>query len=590
MLLAALILAGATSCKRRLPSPTPRELAFEPSLTWTRDPPSLTITWQKNPQDTKDIDVYRKTPEEPTFTLIQNDLPPTTTRYVDTSVERGRVYEYYIERSHPHDPWQSGTYVVTGIEVPLIDARGRVILVIERGVAGPLARELARLEDDLVGDGYRISRIEVSAADTPPRVKAAIESIYRKDPKGTAALFLLGHVPVPYAGNIAPDGHVDPAIGPVHRGAWAADLYYADLHTAFTDESVDTRQNPYPPADPVNVNVPGDGKFDQARAGPADIPLGRGEKRLAPESHGSVDLALGRVDFRDMPAFAPHSELDLLRRYLDKDHAYRHKRLTAEPRALVDDHFGFVPSPNPRRPADARASFAYDSFAALVGKAAIDEEPWFDRLEQRRYFFAYGAGPGQHNSSKGIGTTDDIARRDPKVLFALLFGSYYGDYDHRDNFLRAQLATSLGLGALWGSHPFYLQPSALGQSVGYAARLSQNQAPLLHRAWLGDPTLRLQIMAPPHDLRAEAAPAEITLRWDAPAEPVAGYLVYRAKERLGPYERLVKEPIAGTSFVDAHPPKGETRYMIRAQRLEVTPSGSFENASQGIFVDVQPLP
>ena len=68
------------------------------------------------------------------------------------------------------------------------------------------------------------------------------------------SLFLLGHVPVPYSGNINPDGHPD------HQGAWPADGYYADMDGTWTDISV----NNTVATGTRNDNVPGDGKFDQS--------------------------------------------------------------------------------------------------------------------------------------------------------------------------------------------------------------------------------------------------------------------------------------------------------------------------------------
>ena len=46
------------------------------------------------------------------------------------------------------------------------------------------------------------------------------------------SLFLIGHIPIPYSGNITADGHYD------HKGAWPADLYYGELDGEWTDVSV----------------------------------------------------------------------------------------------------------------------------------------------------------------------------------------------------------------------------------------------------------------------------------------------------------------------------------------------------------------
>jgi hypothetical protein len=66
--------------------------------------------------------------------------------------------------------------------------------------------------------------------------------------------------------------------------------------------------------------VPGDGKFDQSK-----VTTG-------------VELAVVRVDLADLPSFAPLTEEDLHRRYLEKDHAFRHTKFQIASRAVIDDN------------------------------------------------------------------------------------------------------------------------------------------------------------------------------------------------------------------------------------------------------------
>ena len=49
---------------------------------------------------------------------------------------------------------------------------------------------------------------------------------------GTKALFLFGHLPVPYSGDINPDLHDNDI------GAWPADVYYGEFDGVWTDTSV----------------------------------------------------------------------------------------------------------------------------------------------------------------------------------------------------------------------------------------------------------------------------------------------------------------------------------------------------------------
>ena len=65
-----------------------------------------------------------------------------------------------------------------GIKAPLKDQRGKLLLVVENKYAADLAAELTRLEQDLTGDGWQVTRFDVSRADTPASVKQKIKARY----------------------------------------------------------------------------------------------------------------------------------------------------------------------------------------------------------------------------------------------------------------------------------------------------------------------------------------------------------------------------------------------------------------------------
>ena len=100
-------------------------------------------------------------------------------------------------------------------------------------MAGPLAAELTRLEQDLAGDGWTVMRRDVSRTDSPANIKAIIKGVYSADQANVKSVFIFGHVPVPYSGKLNPDGHPD------HLGAWPADVYYGDMDGSWTDSTVD---------------------------------------------------------------------------------------------------------------------------------------------------------------------------------------------------------------------------------------------------------------------------------------------------------------------------------------------------------------
>ena len=203
-----------------------------------------------------------------------------------------------------------------------------------------------------------------------------------------------------------------------------------------------------------------------------------------------------------------------------------------------------------------------------------------------------------HASSDGVGTTAEFATSDPQVVFTMLFGSYFGDWDSQDNFLRAPLATpTCTLTSAWSGRPYWeFHHMALGQTVGYSARLSQNNSTLysadiaqqwVHIALMGDPSLRMHPVAPPSSLIVSTnGSGGVNLSWNASSDTVAGYHVYRASTIAGPFTRLTSSLLTSTNYTDT--PVSSNVYMVRAVKLEVSGSGSYYNPSQGIFQSLNP--
>ena len=93
---------------------------------------------------------------------------------------------------------------------------------------------------------------------------------------------------------------------------------------------------------------------------------------------------------------------------------------------------------------------------------------WFSTLATQSYLWGYGCGGGSFTGAGGVGSTADFAATDTQVVFTMLFGSYFGDWDTTDNFLRAPLATSTyGLSDAWAGRPaWYFHPMGLGETLG----------------------------------------------------------------------------------------------------------------------------
>ena len=524
-----------------------------------KSPARITLTWSADDKATE-YKIFRKLKAENTskFAILSTITTgaATAASYTDNAVQAGVAYEYKIRKTTANPSATGEGYVLAGIEVPATEYRGKLVLLVRNTHAAALSTELNRLQQDLIGDGWQVIRHDIADNQTPPQVRALIQADYQAAPTQVKALLLLGKVPVPYSGLMFPDGHTD------HKGAWPADGYYGDMNDGWTDTQVNTTEA----SRAANHNVPGDGKFDQSQ-----LP-------------SNLELEVGRVDLSNLPAFAA-SEVELLRRYLNKDHQYRHKVFTVSERGLIDDVFA--------TPKEGFANNGWRNFSATVGAAQTSEADYFGTLRTQDYLWAFGGGGGTYTSAQGIGTTNDFASGPVKSVFNMLFGSYFGDWDSQNNFLRACIAAEgYTLTNCWAGRPnWHFHHMALGETVGYGARLSQNNgfgdytsnssARGVHMGLMGDPTLRLHPVRPATNLAIAAGlPA---LSWTASPEAGLGYHVYRAASLNAPFTRLTTTPLAATSFTDSAPLAGNNVYMVRAVRLQNSASGSYVNLSQGIF-------
>ncbi|HEX7863039.1 MAG TPA: fibronectin type III domain-containing protein, partial [Verrucomicrobiae bacterium] len=545
-----------------------REYAVEISVEVLSSPFALRLNWQ--PSSIARTYTIRRRPFGTTdWGGAIATLPGTATQYTDTAVSSGNAYEYEVqlETTVRNSGWvYAYGYVLAGGNVAWPDLKGKVILIVDDVAAGSLGNEIAAFQRELLAAGWFPIRRDLSRTTSVPEVKNIIRAEYNADPGNVRSVILFGNVPVPYSGNIAPDLHES------HRGAWPADAYYAEMNGNWTDNSVNVISGDYA----ANNNTPGDGKFDQSQ-----IPT-------------SVELEIGRIDFADMPAFSGRSEVDLLRNYLKKNSDYRRRVFTATPRMLVRDNFGDLSG-------DAPAVDAWRHYRQMFGPGAVREvgpNGFFSTLQNESFLWAYGGGGGGLTKADTIGTTWDFAAQNPRAVFLILHGSYFGDWNTRDNFLRAAIGSqSYTLASIWSGLPhWFMHPMGLGRSIGHSTRISQNNineyrnyqnfaAQQVHIALIGDPTLENYPVIPPSNLSGTAGGANVNLNWSASSDQnVVGYFVYHSANANGPFQRITGSPVA-TSYAHAIG-IGTHHYMVRAVKLERTGSGMFYNYSQGIFTSV----
>jgi len=567
--------------------------------------PAITLTWDKDDR-AESYAIFRKDPtmhswaDQAEWGSAIANLGKDALTYTDEDVTIGIAYEYQVLKvctpqgiktinlgfTDTVTTYFGSGYVLSGINVPPVLSRGTVILLVDSSMMMPLSAEIARLEQDLNNELWNVIKRSAPRATTfnPEAVaitKEIIYSIIEKNPDERYSILLLGRVPVPYSGLMAPDGH-----SPDHVGAWPADVYYADFDGEWADESI----NSTGASRTENKNIPGDGKFDKS------------------QNDADIKYPIGRIDFYNLPSFA-ETEVQLLKRYLDKNHAFRSGAIQPVYAATVDDNFGAY--------GEGFSGSAYRGFGGLIGK---------DNIVANREFldstittmFSYGCGAGSYTSCAGVGGIAEFSKRPITSIFTMIFGSYFGDWDSKDNVMRSVVAsrgTVLTTG--WAARPhWFFHPMGLGKPIGEVLVGAQNNTqqylPAIyntkrypggvyyqvaprgtHIALIGDPTLRMTSHLPietPKNLGVTTM-MSAQVDWDKVAN-ATGYLVYRASSENGPFELITPSPITEHTFQDMTVSKGQNVvYQVRTAMLRETKSGTFyevsaPNTSQKVNVSV----
>ena len=119
-------------------------------LTWPADPAATGYTLSRRTRDTG---------WQPFATL-----GGSAASFTDATVVIGTKYEYQFVKTTSANYTGYG-YISAGIRVPVPRYFGKIILLVENSLAQPLASELARLEDDIRGDGWDVIRQNVAMSD-----------------------------------------------------------------------------------------------------------------------------------------------------------------------------------------------------------------------------------------------------------------------------------------------------------------------------------------------------------------------------------------------------------------------------------------
>ncbi|NOQ75344.1 MAG: T9SS type A sorting domain-containing protein [Crocinitomix sp.] len=532
------------------------------------DPASITLKWLPNALGGETFFIWKK--EKGTVgwgTSMGSVAAGATLEFTDTDIFIGRSYEYMIQlrTGGSINAWG---YINTGIQTTLNPNKGDLLLLVDERHADALADEIDILEYDMYTDGWMVTTVIVDSTSTPPEVKDQILAQYASL-NHLVGLYILGHVAVPYSGDLYPDYLY------YHRGAWPADVYYADMFGEWTDTDI-TRETAI---DPRNDNVPGDGKFDQS---------------IVPSQ---VTLQMSRVDFYNLNDFA-ESEEDLMRNYLNKAHEFKMAEYIPTERGLFDQG-------DLAYSLEGYSQSAIRNFTGFFGPDEVHELDYWTTLNSGDdYLWSYGSGDGTYSLANGLNggsalTSDHMAVGFNESTFTMFYGNNFGDWDTPNNLLRSSIALGRTLTCSWAGRPnWHYQHMALGENIGYSAQASQDlysdyfsltvgggavvTYEGVHVAQLGDPTVRMYYVAPPGVVAAASDAENTIINWAASTDgTVDGYNVYRRLE-AGLWTKVNSEIIEETTYTDMSvPDAGVYIYMVKAVKLKSNASGSFYNESHG---------
>ncbi|MFH1052517.1 MAG: T9SS type A sorting domain-containing protein [bacterium] len=535
------------------------------------------ISWD-NDTNAKDYRIKRKLPADEFWTVTLAELDSNALTYTDTTIESGICYEYFLMKncSFPTDTtmytYEGYGYLFVGSLINVPDHSGVLLLLVDNTVADSLRIEIDRFIEDLTGDGWQVIRRDVPRTEEfdgkgVKKIKELIVEEYYKSNGELSSLLLLGRIAVPYSGDYAVDGHDD------HKGAWVADTYYADIDGEWTDESI----NDTMASRQANRNIPGDGKFDQNQI-PTD-----------------VELQTGRIDFYNLNYFE-RSEIELLRKYLNKNHDYRHGTMKPDYIGIVDDNFGMY--------GDVFASTGWMEFSGLLGPNNVQKGEFMVPLGTNPRLLAYGCGPGSYRNISAVVHLEELDTVNAGAVFSQLLGSFNGDWDVEDNILRSLLAYSpFALTCSWTGRPYWhFHHLGMGYPIGYSTKVSQNNQILyesngrygyrfVHVSLLGDPTLRMHVVEPAENLylssEVSMSGSKVFLTWEAGEDGLIGFNIYRSDDIFNKFVKINNEIITKNEFKDNNPLTGRNIYMVRAVRHTETATGSLINMSQGIFAETE---
>ncbi len=410
--------------------------------------------------------IYRKLFNELKWGKPIFETKGKVTSWKDTNISIGVLYEYMItgkddnpnySKLRPGGYFVHRGYVSAGINIDNTLYKGKVFLLIEIGLKEPLKKELKIFTMDLVGDGWEPISLYVDKNENNIKLREKIQAIYKTDPNNFKHIILLGHIPIAYSGSRqrAPDGH---GFGK----SFPADCFYADMDGIWTDKN--------PKLHAIQKNDIDDGKFDQDT-----IP-------------SAVEMGYGRIDMFDLKkVFPDKSEIDLYKKYFDKEHKYRHAdksfrvgeksalRLSGHEHVNDNSRVGFTAIEGQSKIKEISIGEVRGGKVKPGKKGdeykSLDADVKYCNENGPYLFYAKGSG---------VPSSIYIAKNGFNALGLFGWQSFWGIWDKSGNPMRTLIAADgYGLICFWmlrASYPLYILGT--GKTVGDMIKRTINNSPL----------------------------------------------------------------------------------------------------------------
>lgn len=484
------------------------------------------------------------------------------------TLEDSVLMEYgFVIRS---DSQSAFGYYVVGNKQQIQSFWGKVLILVDSTIFDYLKEEITLFQKDLENDGWiaelrKVPRAEKFNPFEIRKVKRIVNSYKKRWGKDFKALILVGCVPIPYSGNYSFDGHSN------HFGAFPSDLVYVVDGSSLSDEleyNLTAERE-------ENWNVPFDFKFDQTT------------------TPHSISIAVGRIDFHNL-TFFKENEVQLLKKYFNKNHMFRRGKTSQNFNGLIDDGFGTQSN-------EIFSANAWMNFFSLCD--TISEGKFFENITNRYFHCSYACNSGSYTSIWSAINSEQCANYNLYSTFVFLFGSYFWDWDTKDNLLRSILASSPNvLLATWIGRPFwhfhhFISNSPFATSFIQTINNQQNYESTgkygykgMHIELLGDPTLRFFYPRVVENFSLELLESKrVKLTWtsSSPKENCFGYQILRKSHNQEHFQEIAVLPIENNTFTDTLQTNGRYSYQIKLLYRRNTNFGSFIHPSIGITQEIE---